>query len=175
MPAYAGYVRFTPIPEAMATSPMVSPVSKSDTVSDLSLGALDDLASSSAEVKCRIAAGEIVSAADLSSARLVSPRCERTSWLATEHAEEESQRRILHGHTYGTCDLGDDGAAEDTFETSRQTSVCRPAVSPMIVGDVGDTISRPRSYRGAERSGALILAGTKKFEACSWYEGNVHE
>jgi hypothetical protein len=39
---------------------MVSSVSKSDTVSDLSLGALDDLASSSAEVKCRIAAGEIV-------------------------------------------------------------------------------------------------------------------
>jgi hypothetical protein len=30
------------------------------------------------------------SQAGLSSARLVSPRCERTSWLATEHAEEES-------------------------------------------------------------------------------------
>jgi hypothetical protein len=42
--------------------------SKSDTVSDLSLGALYDLASSSAgvqEVERRIAAGEIVSAADV--------------------------------------------------------------------------------------------------------------
>jgi hypothetical protein len=48
----------------------------------------------------------------------------------TEHAEGESQRRILHGRTNGTRDLGDDGSAEDTFETGRQTSVRRAAVSP---------------------------------------------
>jgi hypothetical protein len=68
------------------------------------------------------------SQAGLSSARLVSPRCERTSWLATEHAEEESQRRILHGILTGLAIC--DGSAEDTFETSRQTSVCRPTASP---------------------------------------------
>src|SRR5450631_52166 len=29
-------------------------------------------------------------------------------WLAIEHADGESKRRIFHGHTNGTRDLGDD-------------------------------------------------------------------
>ena len=67
---------------------------KSDTVSDLSLGALDDLASSSAEVQAeverRIAAGEIVSAAGLQADQLFLHR-------AAEETISPTQEVILAG------------------------------------------------------------------------------
>ena len=46
-------------------------------------------------------------------------------WLAIEHADGESKRRIFHGHTNGTRDLGDDWSPAVAHETGHQTEVCR--------------------------------------------------
>jgi hypothetical protein len=78
------------------------------------------------------------SQAGLSSARLVSPRCERTSWLATEHAEEESHAVFFTAYLR---DLRFARLRRRHIRNQPSDFSLSAHREPVTVGDVGDTIS----------------------------------